>query len=243
MEFHATYLQRRQPGVSYRDFQRLWRSHGDFAATVTAFWDNVTRYIHNDPIEDATGLPGQTGEYDAIGELYYPSYETWSGMRDVMWNEVAPDEKRVFSGPSTAVRGARTVFREPAGLYKLFTFARFPDRVVPQDAEAILARHAAATLAAPGFSDRLSGFTVTQARPPEPGSGLDSKPQTASNMDVLFIHHFDDEAAARAAMTSPAYATIRAAEAEFLEADTRLAVLTHGWVLKGAEAIAAGRIG
>ncbi|MFD2579311.1 hypothetical protein ACFSTD_13515 [Novosphingobium colocasiae] len=28
--FHSTYLQKRQPGVSRRDFQRLWRSHGDF---------------------------------------------------------------------------------------------------------------------------------------------------------------------------------------------------------------------
>lgn len=235
MQFHAVYMNRRQPGTSYRDFQRLWRSHGDFAATVPAFWDNVDRYIHNDPVEDVTGVPNHNGDYDAIGELFYTSYETWVSMRDVMWNEIAPDEKRVFPGPSQAVRGGRTIYKQPDGLVKLFTFAKFRAGIASETIDATLAAHAHMSLKSPEFGQRLSGFTVTRARPNHAASQMDSKPQTASSRDVVFIHFFKDDATARAALASADYVRIQASEDTFLDFDSRLVVLAHGWVLKGEQ--------
>lgn len=101
--------------MSYRDSQRLWRSHGDYAASVPAFWNEVERYVQNDPVEEPVGLPGNTTEFDAVGELFYTSYENWFNMRDVMWHQVAPDEERAFAGPPPiSVRGERTVYQEAA---------------------------------------------------------------------------------------------------------------------------------
>jgi len=241
MQFHSVYLQRRQPGVSYRDFQRLWRSHGDFAAKVPAFWPHVHCYIHNDPLEDTSGLPAGTANYDAVGELYYTDYATWLALRDVMIEQVAPDERRVFNGPSTAVRGDRTVFAAPVGHYKLFTFARLAPGFEPGDGlTEALARHAKRTLTTPAFGACLAGYTVTCARRHEPGSGMDTRPQTRSNMDMVFIHHFADESSARAALASADYARIVTAEQEFLDMDSRIGVLTHAWNLKGDPAATLG---
>lgn len=233
MHFHTTYLQRRRPGTSYRDFQRLWRSHGDFAAAVPAFWKNVERYVHNDPLEDASGLPGDTAAYDAVGELFYTSYETWVSMRDVMWNEVAPDEKRVFAGPPTAVRGSRAVHQPPEGLYKLFTFASFRDETARGDAARLLADHAAATLALPAFGGMLAGFTTTTARQAPADSGMGAVAQTSSNRDVLLIHHFPNEDCARAAVASADYARLEIDQERFLDWESRIVILSRGWVLKG----------
>jgi hypothetical protein len=234
MQFHAVYLQRRRPGVSYRDFQRLWRSHGDYAASIPAFWDHVERYVHNDPVEDAAGLPGDTAAYDAVGELSYPSYETWLSLRDVMWNEIAPDEKRVFAGPSTAVRGDRTVFlKASGGPFKLFTFAKLRPGVDPADGDRILARHAETTLRARGFGGRLAGFAATRARRHAAETKMDAIPATTSNKDVVFIHHFVDECSARAAVNSAGYARVVISEEGFLDFESRIVVLTRGWLLKG----------
>lgn len=232
MLFHSVYLQRRQPGVSYRDFQRLWRSHGDYAASVPEFWPHVHCDVHNDPLEDSQGLPAGTRAYDAVGELYYPDYATWVSLRDVMLELVAPDERRVFNGPSTAVRGDRTVFVAPIGRYKLFTFARLAHGVAPGMEEA-LARHAKRTLETPDFGARLAGYTITCSRRHEPQTGMDLQPQTRSNMDIVFIHYFADEPTARAAVGSADYERIMAAEREILDMDSRIGVLTHGWNLKG----------
>ena len=232
MDFHAVYLQRRQPGVSYRDFQRLWRSHGDFAAGIPAFWAHVHCYIHNDPVEDNRGLPGDTANYDAVGELFYTDYATWLSLRDVMWEQVAPDEKRVFAGPSTAVRGERTVFAEPKGLFKLFTFARLAPGIAPDDLQQILGNHADLTLNTQKFGHQLRGYTLTRARRHETVSNMDARPQTASNMDLVFIHHFADEETARAALCSSDYARILVSEDGIVEFDTRISLLTHAWVLK-----------
>jgi len=234
MEFHSVYLQRRQPGVSYRDFQRLWRSHGDHAAAVAPFWAEVQCYVHNDPLEDPAGLPADTARYDAVGELFYTSYETWLSLRDVMWNEVAPDEKRVFNGPSTAARGDRTVYLAPTGPFKLFTFARLRDGLAGADADQALADHARLTLAAGGFGDRLAGFTLTRARHHSAATGMDAMPQTRSNMDLVYIHHFATEADARGALSSAGYARIVAAEDDVLDFGSRICLMTHGWYLKGA---------
>ena len=234
MQFHSVYLQRRQFGVSYRDFQRLWRSHGDFAASVPEFWSHVQCYVHNDPLEDATGLPAGTRDYDAVGELYYTDYTTWLALRDVMVELVAPDERRVFNGPSTAVRGDQTVFVAPIGLYKLFTFARLARGFAPGDRlTEVLARHAKRTLETPEFGAHLSGYTVTCSRRHDPATGMDQRPQTRSNMDIVFIHHFADEPTARSAVGSASYVRIMAAEQEFLDMDNRIGVLTHAWNLKG----------
>lgn len=233
VHFHTTYLQRRQPGVSYRDFQRLWRSHGDFAASVPAFWKNVERYVHNDPLEDLAGLPGNTAEYDAVGELYYTSYESWISMRDVMWNEVAPDEKRVFAGPPTSVRGNRTVHQTPEGLYKLFTFASFKDDAARSDADRLLADHVTNTKALPNFGGNLAGFTTTAARQAPADSGMGAVAQTSSNCDILFIHHFASEESARAAVTSADYARLELDQERFLDWQSRIVVLSRGWMLKG----------
>jgi hypothetical protein len=239
VKFHSVYLQRRQPGVSYRDFQRLWRSHGDFAASVPAFWPHVQCYVHNDPLEDAKGLPAGTRDYDAVGELYYTDYATWLAMRDVMVEVVAPDERRVFNGPSTAVRGDRTVFVAPTGLYKLFTFARLACGFALNDRLAeILSRHAKRTLETPDFGAHLAGYTMTCSRRHAPETGMDERPQTRSNMDILFTHHFADELAARRAVGSAGYAHITTAEQEFLDVDSRIGVLTHAWNLKGDPASA-----
>jgi hypothetical protein len=223
--FHSTYLQKRQPGTSYRDFQRLWRSHGDFAATIPAFWDNVVRYVHNDPLDDLTGLPGVTDEFDAVGELYYTTYETWVSMRDVMLNEVAPDEKRVFAGPPSAVRGERTVYQPVSGLYKLFTLVNFKGETTCDDAPAKLAEHAAYTMGLKDFGGRLSGYTATSARA--------AVAQTSSSRDVMFVHHFENEKAARTAMNSADYAHLEIAQDRLFEWQSRIVVLTRGWILKG----------
>jgi hypothetical protein len=232
MDFHAVYLQRRQPGVSYRDFQRLWRSHGDFAASVPAFWPHVRCYIHNDPVEDSRGLPGDTANYDAVGELYYANYAAWLSLRDVMWEQVAPDEKRVFDGPSTAVRGDRTVFVEPDGLIKLFTFARLAPSTSSDELERLLGNHADLTLNTHNFGRQLRGYTVTRARRHDAATKMDARPQTTSNMDLVFIHHFADESAARAAMRSSDYARILVSEDGIVDFGTRISLLTHAWILK-----------
>jgi hypothetical protein len=232
MHFHAVYLQKRQAGVSYRDFQRLWRSHGDFAASIPEFWTHVHRYIHNDPVEDSRGIPGDTSNYDAVGELYYPDYATWMSLRDVMWEQVAPDEKRVFPGPSTAVRGDRVVFAEPEGRFKLFTFAKFASNIEQSDFERVLENHADLTLNTRNFGSRLQGYTVTRARRHDPASNMDARPQTASNMDLVFIHHFANEAAARSALLSADYARVQVSEDKIVDFDSRISVLTHAWILK-----------
>lgn len=233
MQFHNTYLQKRQPGMSYRDFQRLWRSHGDYAASVPAFWDNVERYIQNDPVEDPAGIPGVSTEFDAVGEIYYTSYETWVSMRDVMWNEIKPDEQRVFAGPPTAVRGDRTIHQKPRGFHKLFTFASFANEEARADSARLLADHVTNTMALPGFGGRLAGFTTTVARQAPAASGMAAVPQTSSNRDVLFIHHFESEGAAREALASADYLKLQTLEERFLEWDSRIVILTRGWVFKG----------
>jgi hypothetical protein len=233
VQFHNTYLQKRQPGMSYRDFQRLWRSHGDYAASVPAFWDNVERYIQNDPVEGPAGIPGVSTEFDAVGEIYYTSYETWVSMRDVMWNEIKPDEQRVFAGPPTAVRGDRTIFQQPEGLYKLFTFASFKDEEARLNPAETLAEHAAMTMALPGFGSQLAGFTATTARQAPPDSGMSSVAQTSSNRDVLFIHHFPSEEAARGALLSADYLRLQAAEEQLFDWDSRIVILSRGWIFKG----------
>lgn len=235
MQFHSVYLQRRLPGTSYRDFQRLWRSHGDYAATIPAFWDEVERYVHNDPVENAEGLPGDTAKFDAVGELFYTSYENWLGIRDVMWHQIAPDEKRVFAGPPTAVRGERTICQPPVGAYKLFTFASFRADSNTEQREAALAEHVAETLGSSGFGSLLSGFTITRARRHDSDSGMDGVAQTTSNRDIVLVHHFEGEAATRAAIRSADYARLECAQDKFLDWQSRIVVITHGWTLKGEE--------
>lgn len=233
-QFHSVYVQCRQPGVSRSQFQRLWRSHGDYAASVPAFWKEVDRYVHNDPVESAAGVPADTARFDGVGELFYTSFENWLAMRDVMWNDVAPDEKRVFAGPPTvSTRGTRTVHQPPSGNCKLFTFAALRPGTDPAGVEAALARHAAATLALPDFGGRLAGFTVTRALQPDASSGMQRMAQTSSSHELLFIHHFADEAAARAALASADYARLEVAEDALLDWDSRVVMLTQGWVLKG----------
>ena len=234
VQFHSVYVQRRQQGVSMAQFQRLWRSHGDYAATVPAFWKEVERYVHNDPVESAAGVPADTARFDGVGELFYNSFANWLAMRDVMWNDVAPDEKRVFAGPPTvSTRGTRTVHQVPSGNCKLFTFAALCADVAPDAAEGALASHAARTLALPGFGGRLSGFTTTRALQPDASSGMQKMAQTSSSHELLFIHHFAEEATARAALASADYARLEVAEDALLDWDSRVVMLTQGWVLKG----------
>ena len=234
MQFHSTYVQRRRPDISYREFQRLWRSHGDFAATVPAFWNNVDCYIHNDPVEDGAGLPNVSTGYDGVGELYYTSYEAWLSMRDVMWNEVAPDEKRVFAGVPLSVRGTRVVHQQAAGPYKLFTLAKLsgakPGASLTDLTE--YPDYVEQTLASKAFGGALRGFTVTAAQRHSPESRMDRVPQTSSSHDVLFVHHFDSEAAARMALQSADYAKLQVLESRFLDWPSRLVLLCRGWILK-----------
>jgi len=233
-QFHSVYVQSRQAGVSRAQFQRLWRSHGDYAAGVPDFWRNVERYVHNDPVESTAGVPADTARFDGVGELFYTSFDNWLAMRDVMWNEVAPDEKRVFAGPPTvSTRGTRTVHQRVTGPCKLFTFGGLHAGADPAAVEGALARHAAQTLALPGFAGRLAGLTTTRALQPDASSGMQRMAQTSSTHELLFIHHFADEAAARAALASADYARLQVAEDALLDWDTRVVILTHGWVLKG----------
>lgn len=240
VQFHSTYVQRRQAGVSYRDFQRLWRSHGDFAATVPAFWRNVDCYIHNDPVENSDGLPNVSTRYDAVGELYYTSYETWLSMRDVMWNEVAPDEKRVFAGAPLSVRGTRVVHQNPVGQYKLFTLAKSSAASVEERGGSLgeYRKYIKETLSSPNFGAALRGFTATTATRPSPESGMDSVAQTASTHDHLFVHHFESEATARAALQSADYAKLQVLESRFLDWESRIVLLCRGWILKGEQSSA-----
>ena len=233
-QFHSVYVQRRQPGVSAREFQRLWRTHGDFAAGVPAFWKEVERYVHNDPVESAAGVPADTARFDGVGELFYTSFANWLAMRDVMWNEVAPDEQRVFEGPPpVSTRGTRTIHQPPRGNCKLFTFAALRRGTDPGEVDAALASHAAATLALSGIGGYLAGFTTTHALQPDASSGMQRMAQTSSTHEVVFIHHFADEAAARAALASADYARLELAEDALLDWDSRVVLLTQGWVLKG----------
>ena len=233
MQFHSTYLQRRQPGVSYREFQRLWRSHGDFAATVPEFWRNVDRYIQNDPVEDMSGLPNLASSYDAVGELYYTSFEAWTSMRDVMWNRVAPDEKRVFAGAPLSVRGKRSVYQTPQGPVKLFVFARTRRTVSLEASQKMLEAHAAETMGSQEFGSALAGFTITTAMRPPVELAMDSVPQTASSHDILFVYHFENEGTSRTALGSADYAIVQASENAFLDEGSRIAILCRAWILKG----------
>lgn len=230
--FHSTYLQKRQPGTSYRDFQRLWRSHGDFAATVPAFWDNVVHYVHNDPLEDLTGFPGVTDEFDAVGELYYPSYEIWASMRDVMLNEVAPDEARVFAGAPTSVRGHTKTYLPVSGLFKLFTLASFRDEDARANAQALLDEHADYTMALKSFGGFLAGYAITRAREADASVGVSGVAHMSSSRDVLFTHHFESAQAAHRAMNSADYARLELAQDKLFDWDSRIMVMTRGWVLK-----------
>ena len=233
MQFHSTYLQRRLPGTSYREFQRLWRSHGDFAASVPEFWRNVDRYIHNDPVEDISGLANLTSSYDAVGELYYTSYEAWTSMREVMWNQVAPDEKRVFAGAPLSVRGLRRICQAPQGPTKLFTFARAQRALSREDLQSMLDAHITRTMSSNDFGGALAGFTTTTALRAPVELAMHTIPQTASSHDILFVHHFENEQAAKSAMRSADYAMLQVSESGFLEWDSRIAVLCRAWILKG----------
>ena len=51
-------------------------------------------------------------------------------------------------------------------------------------------------------------------------------------MDLVFIHHFADESAARAAMRSSDYARILVSEDGIVDFGTRISLLTHAWILK-----------
>ena len=230
--FHSVYVQKRQPGVTYRDFQRLWRSHGDFAATVPAFWRNVARYIHNDPVEDSAGLPNISVAHDAVGELFYTSLEAWLGMRDVMWREVAPDEARVFAGPPLSVRGERRVHQPPTGPIKLFTLGRPRAGLAPAEFDRMADAYVAAARQSPGFGAALAGLTVTRAVRPPAAHAMETVPQTASSHEWLVIYHFESEHAARTALASADYARLQVAEDGFLDWDSRLSLLCRGWMLK-----------
>ena len=233
-QFHSVYVQRRQSGVTRAQFQRLWRTHGDYAATVTAWWDAVERYVHNDPVEATAGAPPQTADYDGVGELFYTSFERWLSLRDVMWNEVAPDEKRVFAGPPTvSTRGERRIYQPPTGACKLFTFANPLSDTDPEAVSAAIDDLAARTLASSGYGARLAGLTVTRALRPSAQSGMDKVAQTASSHALLLIHHFASEADARAALASADHARLEVAAQAVIDWDTRVTILTDGWVLKG----------
>jgi hypothetical protein len=234
MQFHSTYVQRRRRDLTYREFQRLWRSHGDFAATVPAFWCNVDRYIHNDPVESGEGLPYIAQGYDGVGELYYTSYDAWVGMRDVMWKEVAPDEKRVFAGAPVSVRGTCTVHQQPTGLYKLFTLGKLSaPSAVGANASSEYMDYIDATLSSQEFGGALRGFTITEAHRSTDQSRMDSVPQTASSHDILLIHHFESEHAARTALQSRDYLELQMRESRLFDWPSRLTLLCRAWVLKG----------
>jgi hypothetical protein len=228
MEVHAVYLQKRQPDVSYRDFQRLWRSHGDYAATLDKFWSAVYRYIQNDPVEDQIPVPSQTVDYDAVGEIYYVSFDAWKNAMIETRQTLLNDEKRVFNGPSIAVRGIRTVVAEPVyGSLKLFRFANRKGDASQAQLDETVSRYCERMAQEKDILERMCGLTVTEALP-----------TTESVMDLVFTYHFNGLTALRDVWNTQAFVKIDNAEDAIVDPNSRISVVARGWVLKNASDLA-----
>lgn len=95
------YLARRKPGMTREQFITRWRVHGRLAMSFMARqnWENVTAYIHFDPIPEAAGIAGASGDYDAIGWIRFKDVE--ARRRHSQFTEaravLEPDEDEFFS--------------------------------------------------------------------------------------------------------------------------------------------------
>ena len=129
--------------------------------------------------------------------------------------------------------GTRRVCQVPELQHKLFTFGTCTRDMSKEESERLIEAHIHATLQSTGFGGALREFTVTTAVRPPPASGMNRVPQTASSHDLLFVHHFESEAGARAALQTADYAHIQVAENGLVDWETRVVLLCRCWVLKG----------
>lgn len=95
------YLARRKPTLTREQFRDRWRVHGRLAMSFMARqnWENVTAYIHFDPVREASGIAGASDDYDAIGWIRFKDVEArrrhagFAEARAVL----EPDEDEFFS--------------------------------------------------------------------------------------------------------------------------------------------------
>jgi hypothetical protein len=95
------YLARRKPTLTRVQFLARWRVHGKLAMSFMAKqnWENVSAYIHFDPLREAAGIAGASDDYDAIGWIRFKSIE--ARRRHAQFAEarvvLEPDEDEFFS--------------------------------------------------------------------------------------------------------------------------------------------------
>jgi uncharacterized protein (TIGR02118 family) len=95
------YLARRKPSLTREQFIRRWREHGKLAMSFMARqnWENVTAYIHFDPVSEATGVAGASDDYDAIGWIRFK--DVAARKRHIEFAEaravLEPDEDAFFT--------------------------------------------------------------------------------------------------------------------------------------------------
>ncbi len=112
------YLARRKPPLTREQFLARWRQHARLAMSFMArqSWENVTAYIHFDPVREASGIAGASDDYDAIGWIRFKDVE--ARKRHIQFAEaravLEADEDEFFSARvnTTGMVVSETVLRE-----------------------------------------------------------------------------------------------------------------------------------
>jgi uncharacterized protein (TIGR02118 family) len=125
------YLARRKPSLTREQFLKRWRQHGELAMSFMARqdWQNVTAYIHFDPVREASGIAGASDDYDAIGWIRFK--DTEARRRHIQFGEaravLEPDEDAFFSdrvNKTGMVAGETTLRDGPSSGVTKFCFLK-----------------------------------------------------------------------------------------------------------------------
>jgi uncharacterized protein (TIGR02118 family) len=168
------YLARRKPALTRDQFRARWRQHGNLAMSFMARqnWENVTAYIHFDPLREASGIAGASDDYDAIGWIRFKDIE--ARKRHVQFAEaravLEADEDEFFAARvnTTGMVTFETTLRDgpPTGVTK-FCFLKRKHELTPDEfAEHWANRHAPLLLNAVPSVQR---YAQNHPLPPEKG--------------------------------------------------------------------------
>lgn len=201
------YLARRKPTFTREQFISRWRIHGELAMSFMAKqnWENVTAYIHFDPVREAAGVAGASDDYDAIGWIRFKDIE--ARRRHAQFTEartvLEPDEDEFFSARvnTTGMVSYEVTLRDgpPNGLTK-FNFLKRKDGVsVAEFTRHWRNDHAQLTL---DTASSMHRYAQNYPLPPEKGNAW------GMNCDVVEECWFANLDELKAAHDAPAMRTV-----------------------------------
>lgn len=176
------YLARRKPALTREQFFKRWRQHGKLAMSFMARqnWENVTAYIHFDPVREASGIAGASDDYDAIGWIRFKDIE--ARKRHAQFAEaravLEADEDEFFSARvnTTGIVTWETVLRDgPSSGVTKFCFLKRTNELSPSEFDDHWKnKHAPLLLqATPGMQRYVQNYPLPPERGNSWGMGCD----------------------------------------------------------------------